>query len=150
MFLHISKHGFEYIFLSSTFFVFVKPNKRQILSYFKNLKTQLNQAVIHLSLGKKSLMNIWTFILKVIEDAEAILIPSSHRSLFRESLLSVSSKSGNCLSFFFCLFVEVVVHCLMLNKRVVGMVINKIVKSCFCKNLVPLFEYFTSPIDVSK
>ena len=30
------------------------------------------------------------------------------------------------------------------------MVIDKIVKSCFYKNLVPLFEYFTSPIDVSK
>ena len=30
------------------------------------------------------------------------------------------------------------------------MVINKIVKSCFYKNLVSLFKYFTSPVDVSK
>ena len=52
--------------------------------------------------------------------------------------------------FFFCFFDEMVVHCLILNKRVVGMVINKIVISCFYKNLLPLFEYFTSPVDVSK
>lgn len=39
----------------STFFVFVRPNKRQILSCLKNLKTQLNQALIHLSLEKNLL-----------------------------------------------------------------------------------------------
>lgn len=59
IFLNMVLNTFSFF---STFFVFVRPNKRQILSYFKNLKTQLNQVLIHLSLEKISFeyMNIYS------------------------------------------------------------------------------------------
>lgn len=103
--------------------MFGGPNKRQMSSYLKKLKTQGQSKLrVHSSVGKISYdyMNI----LKVIEDVESILTASSQHSLFRESLLSMASKSGN---FLFCLFDEVVVHCIIHIERVAGMVINKTV-----------------------